>query len=177
MVDHLQVDKRFGTEEDFKELIDAAHNRGKTPPSFTKNLEDVIFTDMYVVMDLPVTSVSVNHPWFRDGETEVFVTAKEGSAAFSQPNYHKFPSVNGTKYGLREQGGCDRVKTEWFRYLGYPTAANPVLNWSNAKVKSTIEEAIKKYLLLGLDGFHIDHVSQLAVDDTGTPNVSGSNSF
>ncbi|KAL6739408.1 hypothetical protein Aduo_012871 [Ancylostoma duodenale] len=135
VVDHLQVDKRFGTEADFKELIDAAHNR-----------------DMYVVMDLPVSSVSINHPWFRDGETEVFVTANQGSPAFTQPNYHKFANINGTKY------------------LGYPTAANPVLNWSNAKVKNTIEEAIKKYLLLGVDGFHIDHVSQLAVDNTGKPN-------
>ncbi|VDM79640.1 unnamed protein product, partial [Strongylus vulgaris] len=135
VVDHLQVDKRFGTEADFKELVEAAHNR-----------------DMYVVMDLPVTSVSIHHPWFRDGESDVFVTAKEGSKAFDQPNYHPFPSDNTTKY------------------LGYPTAANPVLNWSNTKVKGTIEEAIKKYLLIGLDGFHIDHISQLALDETGKTN-------
>ncbi|ETN80523.1 alpha amylase, catalytic domain protein [Necator americanus] len=138
VVDHLQVDKRFGTEEDFKELIDAAHNR-----------------DMYVVMDLPVTSVSIHHPWFRDGDADVFVTAKKGSAAFAQANYHEFHGDNDTKY------------------LGYPSAANPVLNWSNAKVKETIEEAAKKYLLLGLDGFHIDHVSQLALDATGKPNHDG----
>ncbi|KAK6046532.1 hypothetical protein COOONC_15964 [Cooperia oncophora] len=46
---------------------------------------------MYVVMDLPVSSVSTQHPWFRDGETDVFVTAKEGTPAFNQPNFHKFP--------------------------------------------------------------------------------------
>ncbi|VDN28970.1 unnamed protein product, partial [Cylicostephanus goldi] len=135
VTDHLQVDKRFGSEADFKELVDAAHNR-----------------DMHVVMDLPITSVSVQHPWFRDGEADVFVTAKEGSAAFGQENYHQFHGDNTTMY------------------LGYPDAANPVLNWSNAKVKETIIEAIKKYLKIGVDGFHIDHISQLALDENGNPN-------
>ncbi|PIO67913.1 alpha amylase, catalytic domain protein [Teladorsagia circumcincta] len=135
VIDHMAVDKRFGTEEHFKDLIDAAHNR-----------------DMYVVMDLPVSSVSTQHPWFRDGETEVFVTVKDGTPAYKQPNFHKFPSMNSTKY------------------LGYPTESNPVLNWSSEKVKSTIHDAIKKFLLLGIDGFHIDHVSQLAVNDLGKPD-------
>nr|CDJ98092.1 Glycosyl hydrolase domain containing protein [Haemonchus contortus] len=135
VIDHMAVDKRFGTEEHFKELIDAAHNR-----------------EMYVVMDLPVSSVSTQHPWFRDGETDVFVTATAGTAAYNQPNFHPFPDVNSTKY------------------LGYPTESNPVLNWSSEKVKLTIYEAIKKFLLLGIDGFHIDHVSQLAVDDLGKPD-------
>ncbi|VDP10286.1 unnamed protein product [Heligmosomoides polygyrus] len=135
VIDHLKVDKRFGSEEHFKELIQAAHNR-----------------DMYVVMDLPVSSVSTQHPWFRDGEADVFVTATEGSVAYNQPNFHKFLNDNTTKY------------------LGYPTAANPVLNWSSERVKSTIHDAIKKFLLLGVDGFHIDHVSQLAVDELGKPD-------
>ncbi|KAK5981014.1 Aamy domain-containing protein [Trichostrongylus colubriformis] len=107
---------------------------------------------MYVVMDLPVSSVSTQHPWFRDGDTEVFVTATEGTVAYNQPHFHKFPGINSTKY------------------LGYPTELNPVLNWSSEKVKSTIHDAVKKFLLLGIDGFHIDHVSQLAVDELGKPD-------
>ncbi|KJH49023.1 alpha amylase, catalytic domain protein [Dictyocaulus viviparus] len=138
VIDHLKIDKRFGDEEQFKDLIEAAHNR-----------------DMYVVMDLPVSSVSIHHPWFRDGETEMFVTAKEGSAAFNQPNFYGFHNDNTTKY------------------LGYPTKANPVLNWSSDKVKTTLLDAIKKFLLLGVDGFHIDHVSRLAVDDSGNPDHDG----
>lgn len=138
VIDHLTVDKRFGTEEHFKKLIEAAHNR-----------------DMYVVMDLPVSSVSIHHPWFGSREKELFVTAKNGSAAFNRPNFHRFRNDNTTKY------------------LGYPTAANPVLNWSNMKVKTTILDSMKKFLLLGVDGFHIDHVSQLAVDELGKPDHDG----
>lgn len=138
VIDHLKVDKRFGTEDQFKELIEAAHSR-----------------DMYVVMDLPVSSVSIHHPWFLNERMEMFVTAKEGSSGFSQPNFYKFHRDNTT------------------RYLGYPTAANPVLNWSNENVKSTILDTMKKFLLLGIDGFHIDHVSQLAVDDFGKTDHAG----
>lgn len=47
-----------------------------------------------------------------------------------------------------------------------------MLNWKNADVKSTINGAIQKFLDLGVDGFHIDHISQLAVDSKGRPNVS-----
>ncbi|KAJ1349596.1 hypothetical protein KIN20_005188 [Parelaphostrongylus tenuis] len=138
VIDHREVDRRFGTVDQFKELIEAAHNR-----------------DMYIVMDLPVSSVSIHHPWFRDGEKEVFVTAKRGSAAYNQPNFHQFGSDNSTKY------------------LGYPTAANPVLSWSNKKAKSAILDSMKRFLLLGVDGFHIDHVSQLAVDKLGRPDHDG----
>lgn len=138
VIDHFMVDKRFGTEDQFKELIETAHNR-----------------DMYVVMDMPISSVSIHHLWFRDGEKEMFVTAKKASTAFNQPNFHEFPNDNTTKY------------------LGYPTSTNPVLNWSNDKVKTTILDSMKRFLLLGIDGFHIDHVSQLAIDELGKPDHDG----
>lgn len=124
-------------------------------------------------MDLPVSSVSTQHPWFRDGEADVFVTATEGSVAYNQPNFHKFLNDNTTKYSSARRSSTRILIQRWLlRYLGYPTAANPVLNWSSERVKSTIHDAIKKFLLLGVDGFHIDHVSQLAVDELGKPDVS-----
>ncbi|CAB3405806.1 unnamed protein product [Caenorhabditis bovis] len=135
VIDHMQVDPRFGKEEHFKELIETVHNR-----------------DMYIVMDLPVSSVSVEHPWFVDRLQDHFVTAKPGTPAFNLSNYYPFHGSNTLKY------------------LGYPTSENPVLNWNNIKVKETISEAIKKFLLLGVDGFHIDHVSQLAFDSNGKPD-------
>ncbi|CAI5448118.1 unnamed protein product [Caenorhabditis angaria] len=133
VVDHMQVEPRFGTEEQFKELIETAHNR-----------------DMYIVMDLPVSTISSSHKWFaEDQDKDLFITAKPGDVGFNSTKFHSFHGSNTLKY------------------LGYPGALNPVLNWKNEKVKQSIQEAIKKYLLLGVDGFHIDHVSQLAVDSVG----------
>uniref|UniRef100_A0A1I7WIM6 Aamy domain-containing protein n=1 Tax=Heterorhabditis bacteriophora TaxID=37862 RepID=A0A1I7WIM6_HETBA len=111
-----------------------------------------IYNYMYIVMDLPVSTVSLNHSWFRDGESAVFITAKSDTAAFNNPNFYDFNGDNSTKY------------------LGYPTAANPVLNWQNDKVRITVFDAVKKFLLLGIDGFHIDHISRLAVDLEGVPD-------
>ena len=60
----------------------------------------------------------------------------------------------------------------FLRYLGYPNGTNPVLNWENARVLNTILDSVKKFLVLGVDGFHIDHISQLALNSDGTTNVS-----
>jgi len=134
VVDHLNVDERFGTEEDFQQLIDKTHSR-----------------DMKIVMDLPVSSVSLNHPWFKTKLAHRFIVIDQRSPAYN--NNEKFYDFgNGTKY------------------LGYPNKNNPVLNWNNFEVKMSIFEAVKKYLEMGVDGFHIDHISMMAVDANGNPD-------
>ncbi|CAI2352055.1 unnamed protein product [Caenorhabditis sp. 36 PRJEB53466] len=135
VVDHNAVDERFGSEDQFKELIETVHNR-----------------DMYLVMDLPVSTVDISHPWFEKREEAKFVLATPSDSGFNETNFYPFH-------------GSTRVK-----YLGYPSSQNPVLNWKNADVKATINGAIQKFLDLGVDGFHIDHISQLAVDAKGKPN-------
>lgn len=138
VVDHLSVDERFGTENDFKELISTVHNR-----------------DMYLVMDLPVSTVDISHPWFEKRDEAKFVMRKAADKGFNASNFYPFHGATHLKY------------------LGYPTSQNPVLNWKNDDVKATINTAIQKFLDLGVDGFHIDHISQLAVDSNGKPDVSG----
>ncbi|KAF1755590.1 hypothetical protein GCK72_012040 [Caenorhabditis remanei] len=138
VVDHLSVDDRFGTEEQFKELIDTIHNRA-----------------MYLVMDLPVSTVDLSHPWFEKRDESKFVIAKPTDPGFNETNFYPFHGANNLKY------------------LGYPSSQNPVLNWKDSEVKATINSAIQKFLDLGVDGFHIDHISQLAVDAKGKPNHDG----
>ncbi|CAO4372050.1 unnamed protein product [Caenorhabditis nigoni] len=135
VVDHAAVDERFGTEEQFKELIDTVHNRA-----------------MYLVMDMPVSTVDIAHPWFEKRDEAKFVIARPADPGFNETNFYPFHGANNIKY------------------LGYPTSQNPVLNWKNADVKATINRAIEKFLDLGVDGFHIDHISQLAVDAKGKPS-------
>lgn len=47
MIDFTNVDERFGTKNDLKSLIDAAHE-----------------LEMHFTMDLPISSTSVSHKWF-----------------------------------------------------------------------------------------------------------------
>ncbi|VDK28484.1 unnamed protein product, partial [Gongylonema pulchrum] len=47
-----------------------------------------------------------------------------------------------------------------YAYLAYERK-NPVLNWTNPRVRENILEAAKGFLNLGVDGFHVAHVSQI----------------
>ncbi|EFO94446.1 hypothetical protein CRE_13324 [Caenorhabditis remanei] len=101
VVDHLSVDDRFGTEEQFKELIDTIHNRA-----------------MYLVMDLPVSTVDLSHPWLEKRDESKFVIAKPTDPGFNETNFYPFHGANNLKY------------------LGYPSSQNPVLNWKDSEVKA-----------------------------------------
>lgn len=46
VVDFSTIDERFGTMEQFREMIDAIHNH-----------------DMHFVMDLPISTTSAKHIW------------------------------------------------------------------------------------------------------------------
>ncbi|EGT42035.1 CBN-ATGP-1 protein [Caenorhabditis brenneri] len=139
VVDHVSIDDRFGTEEQFQELIDTVHNRG-----------------MFLVMDLPISTVDISHPWFEKREESKFIVARPSEPGFNKTNFYPFHGANNIKY------------------LGYPTSQNPVLNWRDPDVKDTINRAFIKFLDMGVDGFHVDHISQLAVDNSGEPNHDNS---
>ncbi|GMS93791.1 hypothetical protein PENTCL1PPCAC_15966, partial [Pristionchus entomophagus] len=138
VMDHSKVDPRFGTNEDLQKLIEAAHDR-----------------DMYVVLDLPLSSVSKDHPWMQSpslGADDAFIWKTVGAGQPNPAGFYDAPARGGKKY------------------LGYPDAAHPVLNWASQKVKNTIMGAIHTLVDMGVDGFNLDHVSRLAVDGDGKPN-------
>ncbi|GMR44683.1 hypothetical protein PMAYCL1PPCAC_14878, partial [Pristionchus mayeri] len=137
VVDHQNVDPRFGTNEDLKKLVEAAHDR-----------------DMYVVLDLPLSSVSKHHPWLQNVSTnsdDAFIWKTVTAGQPNPPGFYDAPARGGKKY------------------LGYPDADHPVLNWKSDKVKNTIMGAIHTLVDMGVDGFNLDHVSRLAVDADGKP--------
>ncbi|CAJ0937452.1 unnamed protein product, partial [Mesorhabditis belari] len=136
VTDHQTVDVRFGTEEDFKKLIDLAHDR-----------------DMYLVMDLPISCVSPNHPWFKDPlKADYFVFSTEAKPS---PKF-----IDSPKSSRKE--------------LGSTPSKNPVLNWKNTEIQEYFNATLEKYLLLGVDGFHIDHISLLATKPDGSSDHDAS---
>lgn len=62
VADHKAIAPEFGTDEDFDELIAAAHQRG-----------------IRVLMDLVVGHTSIEHPWFRD-HPDRYIWAEDGPA-------------------------------------------------------------------------------------------------
>ncbi|KAM3725444.1 Oligo-1,6-glucosidase [Dirofilaria immitis] len=101
--------------------------------------------EMYFTMDLPISMTSTSHKWFKsaktDGEYVDYYVWKEASDVKDDPNY------------IAEEG-------ETKAYLTYE-GKNPILNWRNPAVRESIFEVAKNFLDMGIDGFHIDHISQL----------------
>lgn len=54
-----------------------------------------LFSDMYIVMDLPISSVSNKNAWFVNGDTDKFIIARPNEPDTS--NYFDWPGKNGTK--------------------------------------------------------------------------------
>ncbi|CAJ0579439.1 unnamed protein product, partial [Mesorhabditis spiculigera] len=139
VIDHMKVDPRFGSEEDFQALSNAVHDR-----------------DMYLVIDLPISCVSVKHPWFKNSlKSDFFVWASPNEPSFKSPRFLDSPWHKPKKYLTCNVGNARNSK-------------NAVLNWKNPKVQAYFKEVIEKYLKMGVDGFHIDHVSLLATKPDGS---------
>uniref|UniRef100_A0A2K6W0U1 alpha-glucosidase n=1 Tax=Onchocerca volvulus TaxID=6282 RepID=A0A2K6W0U1_ONCVO len=128
VVDLTSVDERFGTMNDLKMLIDEAHD-----------------LQMHFTMDLPVSTTSASHKWFKSAKTGSdyvdYYIWKKASDVKNDPNY------------VGEEGKENA-------YLAYE-GKDPILNWGNPAVRQSIFEIAKNFLDMGIDGFHIGRIGQL----------------
>ncbi|VDP20060.1 unnamed protein product, partial [Onchocerca flexuosa] len=128
VIDLTSVDERFGTMNDLKSLIDELHD-----------------LEMYFTMDLPVSTTSASHKWFK--------SAKSGSDYVDYYIWKKASEVKNDPNYVAEEG-------EENAYLAYE-GKDPILNWRNPAVRQSIFEIAKNFLDMGIDGFHVGRISQL----------------
>jgi maltose alpha-D-glucosyltransferase/alpha-amylase len=141
IADYMNIHPDYGTLEDFKAFLDAAHSRG-----------------LRVVTDLVMNHTSDQHHWFQE--------ARKGP---SSP-YHDYYvwSETGTEYAdariifldyepsnwtFDEQVG----KYYWHRFY----RSQPDLNYDNPKVHEEMIKIMRYWLDLGVDGFRADAVPYL----------------
>uniref|UniRef100_A0A914VE08 alpha-glucosidase n=1 Tax=Plectus sambesii TaxID=2011161 RepID=A0A914VE08_9BILA len=137
VTDFEKVDERLGSEEDFKELVDEVHDK-----------------EMKLVMDLPITTTSTEHPWFKasrsGGEFTSYYIWRDVVPRGGEEFWAKDDSAN--KYYLHYQ-----EKKHW-----------PILNWDNTQVSEKILAAAKHWLDIGVDGFYLGFVEYLGRNAEGT---------
>lgn len=130
--DYCTVDDEFGTNDDFKKLIEECDRRG-----------------INVITDLVINHSSDQHPWFKQACEEV----KEGNLDGYAKYYHivkaedkdpscTYYSVNGTDY----------------YYEANFSSSMPELNLSSDKVREEIKEIIKFWFDMGVAGFRLDAI-------------------
>jgi maltose alpha-D-glucosyltransferase/alpha-amylase len=146
--DYCDIHPSYGTLDDFKRFLDAAHERR-----------------MHVVIELVLNHTSDQHPWFR--------RAREAPVDSVERNYYVWSDTD-AKYPDARVIFLDTERSNWtwdplagayywHRFFHH----QPDLNYDNPAVIREILGVIDFWLELGVDGFRLDAVPYL-VEREGT---------
>jgi len=129
--DYYEVNKKLGTKEDLKELIDEAHKR-----------------DIKILLDMVVNHTSNSHPWFLDA-------CKNEDSKYRDFYTFKDPSVT---YGKSNNSSAGWHSRSGKQYYSSFTASMPDLNLSSSAVKKEVKNIFKYWIDFGVDGFRLDAI-------------------
>lgn len=143
VTDYYDIHPDYGTLDDFKQLIDAAHARG-----------------IAVIIDLVLNHTSSQHPWFIDSQDPASSYADWYVWADENPNYR----------GPENQVVWHR-KNDRF-YYGVFWSEMPDLNYHQPDVTQQMYDVSRFWLELGVDGFRLDAVKFMVEDGRAQENTS-----
>jgi len=188
--DYLSVDKRYGTLDDYKELLSKAHAKG-----------------MKVLMDLVLNHTSKSHEWFSKskwGWNNPNLPAEQREVDDTGINWR---NVYNWKYGgdyikkavLKNDGGQwkvdyykditvqDDAKSDspsWYRigesnyyYYGKFGSGMPELNYDSTDTRKLVKNVAKEWVKLGVDGFRLDAVKHIYMRDEVEESKLGSDAI
>ena len=142
VVDYRAVESDYGTAEDFKAFMAAAHQRG-----------------IKVIVDLVLNHTSRDHPWFRDAQTAAsahrdwYLWADD--RAFARPDGARVWHEAGDAF-----------------YYGYFWEGMPDLNLENEAVTAELDGVADFWLQeMGVDGFRLDAAKHLIEDGDVVENT------
>lgn len=149
--DYQSIDERYGTLEDFRELLAEAHKRG-----------------IRLIMDMVLNHTSDEHVWFQESRKSkdnpyrdfyIWRPAKDGKEPNNWGNY--FYEGRGSAWEY------DETTQEY--YLHNYSRKMPDLNWDNPRLKEAMCRMMRWWLDLGVDGFRMDAINRL-VKPKGLPD-------
>ncbi len=141
IADYCGVNPDYGTLEDLRAMLEAAHARG-----------------IRVIADLVINHTSEQHPWFRESRTSRD-NPKRDYYLWS-PTDAKFCEARIIFIDTQTSNWeLDPQTNEYFFHRFYPQ--QPDLNYDNPHIQQAIFDIIKFWLELGLDGFRCDAVPYL----------------
>ena len=143
VTDYYTIETDYGTNEDFKRLIEEAHARG-----------------INVIVDLVLNHTSSEHPWFEQ-------------AADPDSPYHDWyiwsDEDPGTK-GPWGQNVWHQLGDQW--YYGIFWEGMPDLNYNNPAVTEEMQNVSRFWLEeMGVDGFRLDAIRHLYEDGAVLENA------
>ncbi len=143
-----KVSPDYGTLEDFKELINMAHQKG-----------------IKILTDLVLNHTSDEHPWF------------EAAKDPTHPKHEHYHDYYIWHKGRIKDDGTTTLPTDWVSWFGGPvwkyneatseyylhifSEKMPDLNWHNKHMQNDLKAIIKWWIDLGIDGFRVDASNHL----------------
>jgi maltose alpha-D-glucosyltransferase / alpha-amylase len=139
IADFFSVHPDYGTVDDFRALVEAAHQRG-----------------IRVIADLVVNHTSADHPWFQE--------AREGGPkrdwyVWSDTD-ERYPEARVIFLDTEVSNwSWDPIAAAyyWHRFFSH----QPDLNYDNPEVQEAMLNVLRFWLDLGIDGFRLDAVPYL----------------
>ena len=151
VADYTGVAPEYGTLDDFKRFLDAAHRR-----------------DIRVVLDMVLNHTSDQHPWFQD--------ARRGRL---QPHHDWYVWRPGRSGGPPNNWNSAFGGSAWefvpelgLYYYHYFLKQQPDLNWRHPAVKQAMFAAVRFWLDLGVDGFRLDAIGTIFEDPALTDHAA-----
>jgi maltose alpha-D-glucosyltransferase/alpha-amylase len=147
IADYTSVHKNYGSLEDFKSFLEAAHNRG-----------------IRIIIELVLNHTSDQHAWFQEARS---------SRESPKRDWYVWSDTDDRYKGARiifldtemSNWAWDPISKSyyWHRFFSH----QPDLNYDNANVFDAMWGVMKFWLDLGVDGFRLDAVPYL-VEREGT---------
>ena len=141
IADFYNIAETFGTLDDLKALIEAAHQRG-----------------IRIIMDLVLNHTSDEHPWFQAARADGTSPYRDYYVwSDTDQKYQEariiFLDTEASNWTWDEQAG----QYFWHRFY----SSQPDLNYDNPKVQDEMFNIARFWLDLGIDGFRADAVPYL----------------
>ena len=141
VTDYYAVNSDYGTEADFKKMLEEAHKRG-----------------IKVIMDFVINHTSNNHPWFK--------ASKDGDSKYR--DYYTWAAKDDPDFDSSDRSPWG--SQEWHKsgdsyFFGMFSSGMPDLNYSNEEVRKEVKAAAEKWLELGVDGFRLDAAMHIFGDN------------
>lgn len=151
IADYRNIDPRYGTMEDFDELVREAAKRG-----------------MYLMMDMVLNHTSTKHEWFQkalkgDPKYRNYYIFKKGKNGLPPTNWVSKFGGNAWSY-LPETD-------EYYLHLFHVTQAD--LNWENLEVRQDIYDTVNFWLEKGVKGLRFDVINLISKPDVYEDDLEG----
>lgn len=149
VIDYFQVDPEYGTNDDFKRLMEEAHAR-----------------DIRIIVDLVMNHTSTQHPWFIDSQ----------DPASERRDWYLWEEERPTWRGPEGQvvwhTGSDGF------YYGVFWSGMPDLNYENPEVTDAMFEATQFWLEeMNVDGFRLDAIKHMIEEGEGQQNTGSTHEW